>query len=84
MANAAHVAGFLFGYFFGNVFIARKYVISCRIGLAFLTLLTVLSAVYLPWSESWEMRHGIAQYLNIAEDAEAGNPEAQYLYADFF
>jgi membrane associated rhomboid family serine protease len=53
IANAAHVAGFCVGYFVGNVFVLRTQRLPYGLGLIGLTVLTVLSVVYMPWSEDW-------------------------------
>ncbi len=60
VANAAHVAGLLFGFCVGNVFTARVYAVLSRICLAFLIVLTALSAVYMPWSRTWKLRGPVA------------------------
>ncbi len=80
VANAAHVGGFLFGFFAGNAFTARRHVQLYRAGLALLALVVALSLTYMPWSESWRLRDEIAAYLAAIEGAYAGDPSAQYLY----
>jgi len=60
VANGSHIAGFLFGYCIGNAFTARAYIMLSRLGLMLLILLTILSAMYMPWSEAWKQRDGIA------------------------
>ena len=62
VANAAHVAGFLLGYCVGNAFTARVYIAPSRIGLAFLIVLATLSAVYMPWSQTWKLRDAEAYF----------------------
>lgn len=81
VGNAAHAAGFLFGYFVGNAFVARSFVAASRLGLAILALVTVFAAGYMPWSETWRSRDDIAAYFAVVEAAEDGDPEAQYTYA---
>jgi len=80
VANGAHVAGFLFGYCAGNVFAAQVWVLPSRIGLALLVVLTVMSAVYMPWSQPWKMRRAISSFSDIAAKAARGNRKAQYLW----
>ena len=81
VGNAAHVAGFLFGYFMGNLFVARVYVAQSATGLALLAVMTVLSVTYMPWSRHWQNRHLGVVYVRIAEGAERGEPGAQLHYA---
>ena len=83
VGNAAHIAGFLFGYFIGNAFVARSFVAASRFGLAILALVTVFAAGYMPWSETWRFRDDIAVYFAVVEAAEDGDPEAEYTYARF-
>ena len=82
IANAAHVAGFLFGWFAGSAFAARIYVTVSQLGLVLLVGLTVLAASYMPWSNVWQHRdeplYGLLE--QAAEGAEAGDPEAQLAY----
>jgi membrane associated rhomboid family serine protease len=79
VANGAHVAGFLFGYFAGNVFTARAWLIPSRIGLALLVVLTVMTASYMPWSQAWKVRGDFLKLSNIAAEAAEGKREAQFL-----
>ncbi len=81
VANAAHIAGFLFGCCVGNMFTARVRVALSKAALFALVALTVLSAVYMPWSETWRHRGTYADILAIGDEAASGNPEAQYKYA---
>lgn len=81
VGNYAHVAGFLFGYFTGNAFIARTFVPANIFGLALLVIISVLSLFYVPWSDAWQMRGEIAEYLAAAERADSGDAEAQYQFA---
>ena len=78
VANTAHTAGLLFGYFVGNTFVAEKFVAAGRLALASLALLTVLAATYMPWSDAWVYRDEIATYFSFLEAAEGGDPAAQY------
>ena len=48
VGNYAHVAGFLFGYFTGNAFIARTFVPANIFGLALLVIISVVSLSYQP------------------------------------
>lgn len=81
VANAAHIAGFLFGYCAGNAFTARVRVTLNKIALTALVALTVLSAIYMPWSETWKHRGAYAKIIAMGDEAAAGNPDAQYRYA---
>lgn len=81
VANAAHIAGFLFGYCIGNVFAARVRVALSKAVLSALIALTVLSVAYMPWSETWRHRSTYARFIATGDEAAAGNPEAQYRYA---
>ena len=80
VGNAAHVGGFAFGFFAGHAFVVRKHVVPSAIGIALLAAVAVCSLVYMPWSKSWRDRDAILPYLRAPEAAEAGDPEAQYLY----
>ena len=81
VGNYAHVGGFLFGYFIGNAFIAKKFVPANIFGLVLLVFISVLSLFYVPWSDTWQMRGEIVEYLAAAERADSGDPEAQYQFA---
>ncbi|MHC4887321.1 MAG: rhomboid family intramembrane serine protease, partial [Planctomycetota bacterium] len=81
IANAAHVGGFLFGLFWGNISQAKNYVAPSLAGLVLLLVLTGMSVLYLPWSEAWQSRVGITAWLSVVERAKAGDAEAQYIYA---
>jgi tetratricopeptide (TPR) repeat protein len=81
VANAAHIAGFLFGYCVGNTLTARVRVTLNKAALFALIALAVLSMVYMPWSETWRYRSAYANIIAIGNQAAAGNPEAQYKYA---
>ncbi len=82
IANGAHVAGFLSGYFIGNVFVAKKHAALCKIGLALLIALMVMSLTYLPWSEPWISRDKYTRYFTTLEGAATGDAEAQFEYAN--
>ena len=79
VGNGAHVAGFLFGFCVGNAFVARVWVVASRVGLTLLVGLTVMSVVYLPWSQTWQLRR-VARLAALAGEAARGDPQAQYLY----
>lgn len=81
IANAAHIAGFLFGYSVGNAFTARVRVVLHKFTLAALVVLAILSAVYMPWSETWRDRDAIAEIIAVGDAAGDGDPDAQYRYA---
>jgi hypothetical protein len=81
VANAAHMAGFLFGYCVGNVFAAQVRVVLNKAALSALIAVTVLSVVYMPWSETWKHRRTYAEMIAIGNAAAAGNAEAQYKYS---
>jgi rhomboid protease GluP len=81
VANAAHIAGFLFGYCVGNAFAVRVRAVLNKIILSALIALTILSAVYMPWSETWRHRGTFAKIIAMGDAAAAGNPDAQYRYA---
>jgi GlpG protein len=81
VANAAHLAGFLFGYCVGNAITVRVRVALNKTVLSALIALTILSVVYMPWSETWKYRDAYAKIIAVGDAAEAGNPEAQYRYA---
>lgn len=81
IANAAHIAGFLFGYCVGNALVAKIRVALNKAVLSALIVLTVLSVVYMPWSETWKHRRAYAEMIGIGDAAAAGNAEAQYKYS---
>jgi len=81
VANAAHIAGFLFGYIIGNAFAARVRVALNKAALSALIAMTILSVVYMPWSETWKHRRAYAEMIAIGDAAAAGNAEAQYKYS---
>ena len=81
VANATHVAGFLFGYCVGNAFTVQVRVALNKTALAVLAAVTVLSVAYMPWSETWKHRAAYAGIIAVSREAEAGNPEAQYNYS---
>jgi tetratricopeptide (TPR) repeat protein len=81
VANAAHIGGFLFGYCLSNAFTVRVRVSLNKIVLSAMIALTVLSAVYMPWSGTWKHRGAYAKIIAIGDEAAAGNPDAQYRYA---
>jgi membrane associated rhomboid family serine protease len=81
VANAAHIAGFLFGYCVGNALTARVHVALNKATLSALIVLTVMSVVYMPWSETWKQRRAYAEIIAIGDAAAAGNAEAQYKYS---
>lgn len=84
IANGAHIAGLLFGLCVGMVFVVRSSVLAWSTVLVLLVAMTILSVTYMPWSEQWRARHEVVEFVQLQEQAEAGNPEAQYLYGDFF
>ncbi|MCK5828481.1 rhomboid family intramembrane serine protease [Candidatus Bipolaricaulota bacterium] len=75
IANAAHFGGLAFGYCFGMGFVVRNRVIPCRIALAILGVLTILSVTWMPWSESWQQRSAIHYVESLIK---AGDREEQY------
>ncbi len=81
IANGAHIAGFLFGYCFGNAFVAQVRVTLNKVALCALITLTVLSVTYMPWSETWNHRKAYAEIIATGDAAAAGNAEAQFKYA---
>ena len=81
VANAAHIGGFLFGYCLSNAFTVRVRVSLNKIVLSAMIALTVLSAVYMPWSDTWKHRGAYAEIIAIGDAAAAGSAEAQYKYA---
>jgi membrane associated rhomboid family serine protease len=81
VANAAHIAGFLFGYCIGNAFIARVRAAVNKIALSALIVLAILSVVYMPWSDTWRHRGAFAKIIAMGDAAAAGNPDAQFRYA---
>jgi membrane associated rhomboid family serine protease len=81
VANAAHIAGFLFGYCATNAFAARVRAALNKTALSALVALTVLSVAYMPWSETWKHRKAYAEIIAMGDAAEAGNVEAQHKYA---
>lgn len=81
VANAAHIAGFLFGYCIGKFFVARVRTTLSKIALSALIVLTILSVAYMPWSETWRHRAAFAKIIAIEDAAAGGNPDAQYRYA---
>lgn len=81
IANAAHIAGFLFGYCLGNALVAKVRVTLYKFALSALIALTVPSVVYMPWSETWNYRKAYAQIIATGDAAAAGNAEAQFKYA---
>ncbi len=74
VANAAHVAGLLFGYCFSNASRAQVRVALSKIALSALVALTILSAVYMPWSESWRHRGTDAEIIALGDGRR---PETQ-------
>ncbi len=84
VANGAHIGGFVFGLCIALIFVTRSYVRACSAVLVLLTAMTVLSVTYLPWSEQWQGRDEILEFIEIREKAEAGDPEAQFIYGDIF
>jgi GlpG protein len=83
IANAAHIAGFLFGYFVGNAFAANVRVGLNKAGLTALVILMILSVTYMPWSDTWEERDKAEDELSTIEaKAAAGDPKAQYEYSE--
>lgn len=81
IGNAAHVFGLVFGWCAGNVYIRRKYVWESKAGLVVLSVITLLSMVYLPWSARWNARHQILNYWQAEQNAKEGDAEAQMFYA---
>lgn len=71
VGNAAHVGGFFFGIFVGNIFIARRYTVLSKIGLLLLFAVTILSVTYMPWSKRWKHRDVIAKYIESVQGAKA-------------
>jgi len=80
VANAAHVAGFVFGYCVGEPAFRRTYALPCRFVTACLVLLTVVSVTYVPWSPLWREREEVTRYLAIVAEAKDGDAEAQYIH----
>jgi membrane associated rhomboid family serine protease len=81
VANAAHIAGLLFGYCVGNALVAQVRVALNKAALSALIALTILSFVYMPWSETWKHRKFYAEMIAVGDAAAAGNAEAQYKYS---
>ena len=84
VANGAHIGGFVFGLCIALIFVTRRYVRACSALLVLMTAMTVLSVTYLPWFEQWQGRDEILEFVEIREKAEAGDPEAQYMYGEIF
>jgi membrane associated rhomboid family serine protease len=83
IGNGAHVAGFLFGYFVGNAFVANVRVALNKAGLVALAILVLLSVSYMPWSDQWQVRDKAHTGIFAVENkAVAGDPAAQLEYAD--
>jgi len=53
IGNAAHVAGFMFGFFVGHAFAVKTYVKTSIVCILIMTAVTVLSVTYVPWSALW-------------------------------
>ena len=81
IGNAAHIAGFMFGFFVGHVFAVKTYVKTSTVCIALLAGLTVLSATYMPWSEMWPHRAQAFKFIRAVGGAKAGDAEAQYYHA---
>ncbi|MCI5120166.1 MAG: rhomboid family intramembrane serine protease [Candidatus Electrothrix sp. AUS4] len=82
ISNEAHVAGLVFGACMGQLCVSRVYVRTSRVVLVGMVAMTVLSVTYLPWSEHWRSRYVTLEIVDLEERAEAGIPEAQYIYSD--
>ncbi|MCI5166753.1 MAG: rhomboid family intramembrane serine protease [Candidatus Electrothrix sp. GM3_4] len=80
VANAAHVAGFVFGLCVGMIFVVRAYVRASSVALLLLAAMAVLSVTYMPWSDAWQSRNAFLQLVTMEGLAEAGDPEVQLLY----
>lgn len=80
VANAAHVAGFVFGLCVGMVFVVRAYVRACSVVLIVLAAMVVLSVTYMPWSDAWQSRNSLLETVTMEGLAEAGDPEVQLMY----
>lgn len=62
IANAAHGAGFLFGLSVGHLFYAPRRRPLWAVPLVLLLTLSVLSAVWVPWSAEWNFWKGNQQF----------------------
>ena len=82
-ANAAHVAGFVFGVSTAMAFILRIHSGTSRAILGLMGILTLLSITCMPWSKAWRERdrashpHHKQDQNNVIED----DPEEQFLHA---
>jgi len=75
VANWAHFGGLAFGYCLGKGLLARERVVPYRIALVILTVLTIMSVAWLPWSEQWLQRSDIRYAWDLFE---SGDREEQY------
>lgn len=80
VANAAHIGGLVFGYCVGAVRIAPRFRGAYAVGLAGVTVLAILSATYLPWSQSWKDRSTIHGFVVLIDKAKSGDATAQFQY----
>ncbi|NOU27655.1 MAG: rhomboid family intramembrane serine protease [Polyangiaceae bacterium] len=77
VGNAAHVSGLVFGWLVGVYGATPRWKLVARSVLALLGLGTILSAVYMPWSEAWRVRKILFYYGDVAARAAAGDAQAQ-------
>lgn len=84
IANAAHVAGFIYGYCIGQAFIMRKKVALYTTGLFACLVICIASVTYAPWLPAWKERNLYQEFKNMESQAEKGDAEAQYQYSLFF
>lgn len=82
VGNEAHLAGLAFGCLIGSAFTLRVHMKASVFGLAILVAVALVSVVYVPWSPYWKDRAYSAWYMNTTYKAEAGDREAQFLYAE--
>ena len=80
VANAAHIGGLIFGYCAGAILVAPRFRVAYGLGLAAVTVLAVLSAVYMPWSRTWRDREAIYGFVVLIDQAKSGDPTAQFQY----
>jgi membrane associated rhomboid family serine protease len=90
--NAAHLAGWLFGWMAGRLFLTSAPRAGATIGLAALALLTVVSVTWMPWDADWtlwrfdkQIRAGRTEIamreIQPLLDAEAPSPDALNIVA---
>ncbi|MDQ7823598.1 MAG: rhomboid family intramembrane serine protease [Candidatus Eremiobacteraeota bacterium] len=58
VANAAHIAGLIFGCCTGSAFTVKAHKALCRAVLLLLLMVTVASVTYMPWSALWLYQSG--------------------------